>query len=110
MKHWALGASAAVFIASSAAAITCIPVERQMTCPLDGERFSYMTTAAYTTSGERPDGRPYSSSQLLLNLPECPRSGFVVFKEEFTPAEVDRIRPLVESQEYRALRQETSFL
>ena len=37
-------------------------------------------------------------------LPTCPKDGFVVFKEQFTAEEQDRLRAIVASKEYQSLR------
>ena len=80
-----------------------MPVTQRMKCPLGGRSFSFTTTASYSTWGARPDGRPFESWEFPLALPQCPDNGLVVYRP-FTREEVARLRPLVASEEYRALR------
>jgi hypothetical protein len=96
---------AATLLALPAApALAGIPVTRQMTCPIGGERFDFTTTGSYTIFGSRPDGKPFGSWIFPLELPECPGNGLVVYKETFEPAELVRLGALIETPGYRALR------
>ena len=83
-----------------------IPVTRPMTCPIGGERFDFTTTASYSTFGARADGKPFGSWTFPLAIPECPGNGLLLYKEQFEPAELARLQPLIESADYRALRQQ----
>lgn len=94
---------AAVLLASAATAMAGFPVSRQMTCPIGGERFDFVTTASYTTFGARPDGKPFGSWTFPLGLPECPGNGLIVYKE-FDAGELRRLEALIASEDYRALR------
>lgn len=87
----------------SGAAVAGMPVTTQRTCPIGGERFAFTTTASYSTWGARPDGKPFGSWEFPLELPDCPGNGLVVY-DEFSEADLARLRPLVASEEYRALR------
>lgn len=87
----------------SAAALAGIPYTETRTCPIGGERFPFTTTMSYSTWGARPDGKPFGSWEFPLALPDCPRNGLVVY-EEFSEADLARLRPLVASEEYQALR------
>ncbi len=86
-----------------AAAGAGIPVTRQLTCPIDGGSFSFTTTASYSSWGARPDGKPFGSWEFPLELPDCPDNGLVVY-DEFDEEAVARLRPLVASADYQALR------
>lgn len=105
----ALAAVAALAFAP-AAAEAGMPVTRRVTCPIGGRSFDFATTASYSTWGARPDGRPFGSWQFPLALPECPDNGLVVYRD-FSDEEVERLRPIVASDEYQALRRngETSY-
>jgi hypothetical protein len=95
--------SALAAAAVPSASLAGIPVEETMRCPIGDRTFSYMTTASYSTWGARPDGKPFGSWEFPLALPECPDNGLVVY-DQFEPGEIARLRPLVASSDYQALR------
>ncbi|HLL30528.1 MAG TPA: hypothetical protein VK403_05990 [Allosphingosinicella sp.] len=80
-------------------------VTETMTCPIGGGSFSFTAAAPYTTSGERPDGKPYGSRTFPLALPECPDNGLVFYKD-YTADEAARLGPVVASEDYQALRKQ----
>lgn len=83
-------------------------VEADAICPLDGEPFRTEAYASYYHAGTRLDGRPVlEGSPEILPPPVCPRSGFVVYRDNFTPAELERLRALVDSPGFRAARRST---
>jgi len=86
-----------------------MPVPATAKCPVGGKSFTYTTTASYSIWGYRPDGKPYGSWDFPLEMPKCPGNGLVVF-DQFTKEETERLKTLVESAEYRAIRDsETSY-
>jgi hypothetical protein len=105
MRNIFLAAAVAVPIFVAAPAIAGAPVTETMTCPIGGGSFPFTTTASYSTTGERPDGKPFGSWTFPLALPECPDNGLVLYKD-YTPEEVAKLEPLVASEEYQALRKE----
>jgi hypothetical protein len=101
----AAGLAAAPLFAASAGA----PVTEHKICPIGGAAFDFTTTASYSTYGTRPDGKPYGSWTFPLALPECPDNGLVMYKE-YSDEEVEKLKPLVASDAYQALRREdTSY-
>ncbi|MFM7378896.1 MAG: hypothetical protein ACKO1O_12345 [Erythrobacter sp.] len=84
------------------------PVETKVTCPVGGEKFTFVTTGSYSTFGERPDGKPYGSWTFPLALPECPSNHLVVYRG-FKPEEVAPLTALVKSRDYKALKRETPY-
>jgi hypothetical protein len=60
-------------------------------------------TAAWSSWGQRPDGKPYGSWEFPEPLTECP-DGLVMFRPTFEDHEVDALRALVASAKYQALR------
>jgi len=74
-------------------------------CPIDGEKFSAATTMSYTVFGQRLDGRPIGALPVPTMHPVCPTSGFMMYKAEFSAEEIGLARRLVESDEYRRLKQ-----
>lgn len=99
-----------LLLATGTTAVAGFPVTEQRTCPIGGERFAFTTTASYSTWGARPDGKPFGSWEFPLALPECPGNGLVVY-DEFSEADLARLRPLIASDEYLALRRrgDTSY-
>lgn len=79
-----------------------MPIEQELRCAVGGEAFTHVTTASYTIFGSRPDGKPYGSWSIPLDLPACPSNGLVMFRE-FDDAEVKRLTTLIAEPEYRRL-------
>ena len=75
---------------------------RTMTCPIGGESFDYVVPVGAPPLGERPDGKFYGTPS-PPPLPECPSNGLVLYKD-YTPAEVEKLTPLVGSDDYQAVR------
>lgn len=105
MRPWIIAALAAASAAIATTGNAGTPVTRTMTCPIGGANFEYKTTASYSTSGERPDGKPYGSWTFPLALPECPDNGLVLYKE-YDAEEVAKLEPLIASDAYQALRKD----
>lgn len=73
-----------------------------MTCPVGGENFSSFSPGAWSTYGERPDGKQYSYLPLPFPVPECPTNKLVVFSQ-FTAAEIEALSKIIATEEYRHL-------
>ena len=95
-----LAALAATALLAAGASATARLVER--VCPLTGKKFSGGSTwrarVAFTSTL-----KPIGVTGAPPELPVCPDDGFIVFKETFTAAELERLRPWVGSDEFRAL-------
>ena len=105
MRILFLAAAVAALGSPAAGAVPETPVTETMTCPLGGGSFPFAPTASHTTTGERPDGKPYGSAAFPQPLPECPDNGLVLYKD-YTAAEVAKLEPIVASEAYQALRKE----
>jgi len=92
--------------ASGAGARTFHTVERE--CPFTGTKFRAHVDASGTRICLRLDLKPIGYIGAPPELPVCPDDGFVVFKDAFSKGEVERLRPWVESQEFRRLASEES--
>ena len=80
---------------------------RDMRCPVGGEPISLPVARSMFLSGMDLDFKRYGPGLELLNAyTECPMNGFVVFKTDFTPQEVDVLRAYIASEEFQAARQE----
>lgn len=110
MPRWTIYLIGPALIALPAVpAVAGMPMPQTVKCPIGGKSFTYMTTASYSTWGYRPDGKPYGSWQFPLELAKCPGNGLVIF-DKFSDDEVKKLEALVESAEYRTLREtETNY-
>jgi hypothetical protein len=95
----------ALFASASAALAAPVPGLRPMTCPVGGGTFVYRPAAPAAISGERPDGKPYTSAVVPSPLPECPANGLVLYKD-YDSDEVAKLEPIVASDAYQALRKD----
>ena len=86
-----------------------MPISVDATCPVDGTRFTYGTTPSYSIFGRALDGRPYGSWTFPLALPECPSCGFLAVFGELKPEERACAQALVESEDWAAAADETSY-
>lgn len=99
--RWSGALAAAFLLASTAGARTLGSVER--VCPFTGTKFSGRIDLSGTRFCVRLDLKPIGPIGAPPELPVCPDDGFIVFKETFTPAELDRLRPWVGSDGFRAM-------
>jgi hypothetical protein len=81
------------------------PLPKKMKCPVGGKSFTYITTAAMSQWGARPDGKPYGSWTFPMPLPECPGNGLVVYRD-FSGDEVKALKSLLATPEYQQLRRD----
>lgn len=84
------------------------PIEVKVKCPVGGQKFTHVETAALTTWGERPDGKPYGSWTFPMPLPECPDNALVMYRD-FEKREIPALTALVQSPDYQAMRAETTY-
>ena len=99
--RWLAAFAATALFAAGASAGTLGSVER--VCPFTGTKFSGRIDLSGTRFCVRLDLKPIGPIGAPPELPVCPDDGFIVFKEKFTAAELDRLRPWVGSDEFRAL-------
>jgi hypothetical protein len=76
------------------------PVQRA--CPIGGQTFTYMALNTEPSKKLNLDMKRVDSFYPWPH-PKCPRNGFVIYKNDLTSAEIDKLRPYVLSEEYRAL-------
>lgn len=103
----AIAAVAMSFCGAKAFASTIQEIE--MTCPYDGTRFSYTAQMSATAFDTALDFMPVGAIIAPWPLAVCPTNGFVFFKEAFDAEELERLRPLILSPEYQALKGETAY-
>lgn len=81
----------------------------EMTCPYDGTKFSFASQASGTSFGKALDLMETGPIDSPWPIAVCPTNGFVFFKGKFDDEELERLRPLVMSAEYQALKGETPY-
>lgn len=110
MRKVMLAAVAAGLLTAAAAPTTAgIPIRVETVCPVDDQKFTWTTTASYSTWGMELDGKPIGSWHFPMTIPQCPDSKFPVYQEEWTAAEKAAIRALVATPEYAAVKDEASY-
>lgn len=102
----AIAAAVSLGITSQARAVTTYRV--QVTCPIDGQQFTTTMMSSYFQSGVRLDSKPVGSVIAPYPLPVCPGNGFVMYKSDFSNAEIDALRLIVSSTEFVRLRGENT--
>jgi hypothetical protein len=81
------------------------------TCPLDGKTSTHQAVNSYSQFGMQLDLRPIGALVAPIPMPVCQDSGFVIYREDFDDGEISAFRRLVQTPEYRALREsETDYL
>lgn len=98
----------AIWAALATPAHASMAYEKQMTCPVGGETFTYIATSSFSTFGSRPDGKPYGSWIFPTPLPECPTNRLVMYRN-FLPEEIAQLTQLVQSADYVALHGEAPY-
>ncbi len=106
----ALAVAAALLAAAAqwpAAAHTGGNVE--MTCPYDGTKFTYYAQHSGTQFGRQLDLKPIGPIMSPWPIASCPTNGFVFLQEKYSDEELERLRPLIFSPEFQALKEETPY-
>ena len=100
----AISALALTALASSPAyAVTTAKVD--FVCPIDGTTFRSEIFTSFTFHYSRLDTRPvYMGSPQSLPLPECPKNGFVLYKEKFNKNEIRKAKKAIATSEFKAIR------
>ena len=78
--------------------------ETTATCPLTGEIFAYREVNSWYQSGMRLDLKPLGALVAPVPPPVCPGSGFVMYREGFSEADIAFFRNLVTTREFRNIR------
>jgi hypothetical protein len=78
--------------------------EVEVICPIDGSKFKTIEAMSGSSFGQQLDLKPIGAIISPWPLARCPSNGFVIYKEEFSPKEIARLKKYVASPAYRALR------
>ncbi len=100
-------ALAGVGLFVSAASALSPAVEQKWTCPYDGTEFRSFLVGSPGSLDNGLDLEPYFSRSPFWVRASCPTNGFVFYKDSFDPEELERLRPLILSESFRALRRDT---
>lgn len=95
-------------LAGPAQASTVMEVDH--VCPVGGEHFRQEMAGSGTAFGHYLDGQLHGPIMSPWPLAKCPGNGFVIYRDGFTPAEIEVLESFVQGPEYRRLRDvETSY-
>lgn len=86
-----------------------LPHVIKVECPLDGVKFDFVTTLSHSTWGIHMDGMPVGSWTFPMPIPQCPSTNLPVDKDEYSAEEKAALTALVQTPEYRAIQNETSY-
>ena len=78
--------------------------ETDLVCPIGGQTFKAVLAGSGTSFGKFLDLKPYGPIAAPWPLAKCPDNGFVIFKETFTDAELERLTAFVASPAYREMK------
>jgi hypothetical protein len=87
-----------------------VPAREEVTCPVGGQSFTHLGYAAYSTYGQRLDGKPFGSTSFPLRIPVCP-NGFVIYKAsaDFTEAQIAALASYIQAPEFLSLAEHSTY-
>lgn len=80
----------------------------EVTCPLDGTKFKTQANVGGRPAGMRLDLKPIGFMDIPRRLPVCPTNHFVMYKNKFTPEEIEHLKKFVLSPDYQNLVKDNS--
>lgn len=83
--------------------------QAEETCPYDGTKFEYYAQASGTSWDKGLDLMPIGATLAPWPLASCPTNGFVFLQKKYSGEELERLRPLIFSEEFQALKGETPY-
>ncbi|MEX2200388.1 MAG: hypothetical protein WD711_03260 [Dongiaceae bacterium] len=78
--------------------------EEEFICPIDYTTSTRIVVNSYTVFDQRLDLRPVGALMSPPPIAVCESNGFVLYQQEFSDAELVRLRAIVESDEFRSVR------
>jgi hypothetical protein len=79
-----------------------IAFEKEFTCPIDGVKFKQFVDASGTEFGMRLDFKPLGPTAAPWAVPFCPKCRFVLYEDKFDKATLQKLKPYIQSDKYRA--------
>lgn len=73
----------------------------KFTCPIGGEEFESLSLITNRNNKMRPGWRPLSTIDSPTPLPVCPSNGFVISKSEYSEQELNNLRSIITTPEYK---------
>lgn len=101
-------------LASAAILLLCQPVsamtlvKQEYVCPIGGETFTQTVPRSGTSFGMRTDFKAIGAIASPWTIPQCPSNKFVLFKDDFTPEELQTYKKIIESTDYKAIADDSS--
>jgi hypothetical protein len=86
--------------------VTYRPVDK--ICPLCGTATKAVLPVSGFSNGATFDGQPVGLIVAPQPLVECPKDGFIFLKNHFPEQEIDRLRSLISSDDFRSLTGEST--
>jgi hypothetical protein len=90
------------FTTSNIAAVEVTSFE--LDCPLGGESFITKAVSSQDRQGQMLDLKPFGDVIAPTLLAVCPDNGLVMYQKSFSPQDLARLKPFIESDRYQALR------
>jgi hypothetical protein len=93
----------------------CLPVlaltgrNVEKTCPYDGTKFQFNEQMSGTSVDQGLDFMLLGAIISPHPIASCPTNGFVFLKEDYSDEELERLRPLICSAEFQALKEEMPY-
>ena len=78
--------------------------EVDLVCPIGAEKFKQTLAGSGTSFGMYLDTRPFGPTPAPWPLAKCPGNGFVLFADQWTPEELQKLEAVVKSTDYQRLR------
>lgn len=78
-------------------------------CPIGGEEFSQTMDSSGTSFGTMLDLKPIGPIAAPWSLPVCPTNKFVMYRDDFTDAELKTLTAYIQSPEYQKIINQTSY-
>lgn len=75
----------------------------EFTCPIGGEKFKQLMAMSGYQAGTRTDLMPYGAIIAPWPIPQCPENKLVMYKEKFTEKELEYLKEIIESKEYKEI-------
>lgn len=96
---------ASVALLASASVSAKVTVDVPYDCPVGGEHFTSNQRVAVTQDGKLLDLKGYGNYEGVWPIiVACPRNGFVIYKKDFTPKELETLAAYIATPEYRQMK------